>query len=328
MNKTVFLLSSLVITSCCRVLKSTVATSFDSQGNPTERWEYEYDKNGNISSRTDLILKDNAFVEDTKMVLSYASDDGYSDTVKTFYKMIDGTWKPVSKVVDSYNELMLKVRTASLSYDNDNWNQDFMVSWTYDSLSRISSIRGTEWQNIYYYDSNGNITRSMSNLEDGIFIVNCVVLDSVDSNGNVIKSMTKERIPNGWREKAMIEMVYDDYNRIVKKTDVVFDGYGNADSTRIEYAYNQAGKIASESIMLIYNNQWEGSHQTVWEYNRFGRIFRKQTKRFYNEQLLDKVINEYEYDKMDNMVRETIKRMRGDTGIEYVDHSIVIDNHY
>ncbi len=328
MNKTFFLLTSFVITSCCQVPNSSVATSFDSQGNPKARWVCEYDRDGAITSRTDYILENNTFVEDTKMILSYSSNEALFDSVKTFYKMIDDTWTPVSKVVDSYNELMLKIRTASLSYDNGNWNQDFIVSWTYDSLSRISSITGTEWQNIYYYDANGNITRSMSVLEDGIFVMNSVVLDTVDSDGNVIKSVTKEIIPDGWRNKAMIEMVYDDYNRIVRKTDVVFDDLGETDSTKIEYAYNQAGKIKSESIMIIINNQWEVSHQSVWEYNRSGKISRKQTERFSNGQLLDKVINEYKYDKMDNMVCETIKRMRGDTGIEYIDHSIVIENHY
>lgn len=318
----------IIIASCNRILTSSVATAYDSQGSPTAKWALGYDRNGNIISRLDYILVDGAFVEDQKMICSCNNSYGSTDSIRTYYKMADNSWEPVSRVIDSYNDLMLKFRTTSLSYNDGGWNQDFVVSWTYDSLSRTTSISCREWQDLSRYDVEGNAIRTMSNLEDGEYKIHDIVFDTVDSKGNVIKSVVKTKTLEGWSNNSITNKIYDDNNRVLTETINIFEDNVVISSTKIEYSYNNSGQAVSESTMHLNDGEWKVSYQTEWEYETSGKVKKSTFTRMGDGQCLDKVIKEYKYDIRGNKIRETTKRKSGDAGNVSVAGILVIENRY
>lgn len=328
MRKIVVILLSVIFGSCSRYLTSSVATAYNSQGSPTAKWAVGFDRNGNIISRLNYILVDGVFVEDIKMVCSCNCSSGSTDSVRTYFKMADSIWEPLSKVIDSYNEQMLKVRTTSLSYNDGSWNQEFIVTWTYDSLSRISSISSREWQDLSNYDAEGNAIRTMSNLEDGEYKIHGIVFDTVDSKGNVIKSVVKTKAPVGWSNNSTTNRIYDENNRMQTETINIFEDNVIISSAKIEYAYNKSGQVIRETTMHLNDGEWKVSYQNEWEYETSGKVKKNTFTRMSNEQQLDKVITEYEYDKRGNMTLETTKRESGDTGNMSVAEILVIENHY
>ena len=328
MKNIVIILLLIIIASCNRILTSSVATAYDSQGSPTAKWALGYDRNGNIISRLDYILVDETIVEDQKMECICKFNGGLADSVRTYYKMVNKAWVPVSRVVDSYNEQMQKVRTTSLSYNDGSWNQEFIVTWTYDSLSRISSISSREWQALSHYDAEGNAIRTMSNLEDGEYKIHGIVFDTVDSKGNVIKSVVKTKAPVGWSNNSTTNRIYDEKNRMQTETINIFEDNVIISSAKIEYAYNKSGQAIRETTMHLNDGKWKVSYQTEWEYETSGKVKKSTFTRMGNEQLSDKVITEYEYDKRGNKTRETTKRESGDTGNMSVAEILVIENHY
>lgn len=99
--------------------------------------------------KLDYLLVDGLFVEDTKMICSTNQMEGIEDSIRVYYKKVENEWKPVSKVVDSYNEKLLILSSKAYEYKDDDWNENFSIIWTYDSLGRITSQISNSWQNKY-----------------------------------------------------------------------------------------------------------------------------------------------------------------------------------
>ena len=122
MNRIVIILTFLLFVSCKRILTETLATTYNAQNSPTGMWFCEYDKDGHITVRLDYLLVDGVFVEDTKMIYSTKQMEDIRDSLRVYYKKVENGWKPVSKVVDSYNEKLLILSSKAYEYKDDDWN--------------------------------------------------------------------------------------------------------------------------------------------------------------------------------------------------------------
>ena len=326
MNRFVFILS-MVFVSCNHTLVSSVSTVFDSSDSPISRNEVQYDDNGNVASILYYDFVDGAFVEDSKVVYSCTCSGEITDTVITHYEMTDGEWKPVSRAIDSYNDRFLKFRSIGLNYDNECWDTTFVVSWDFDSLSRISAQISNSWRLLYEY-GDGFVRRTELNLEDGKYNVRSIYVDSLDDNGNVIRyEVWTNEVESGFQNKRVSYKTYDENNRVESEMIIGCDKQ-DPDSNKVEYVYNGLGQIESETQSYCQSGKWNVTNKTDWTYNNNGRLEKKVLTRFDDGVLRNKVITEYEYDRKGNKIREVTSRIRGNDGPATIVNSLVIDNIY
>lgn len=328
MNNVVLVLLSIMCLSCNRVLINTEAIMYDSHNNPTSKWILDYDGNGKIKSRLNYIIVDDAFLEDEKITYSCIKDFGFIDSVKTTYKMVDKEWKPVSKVINRYNEQLVKLMTTNYNYDNGIWTEDFCVSWIYDSLFRVSFQVSDTWLNKYEYNDR-LVSQSMLILEDREFELQRVSLDSLDNNGNVIKHLTRKKVLGKWEDLVTKYIVYDEKYRVkTEKTITYGDGFERGSKHKTEYEYNQAGQIVKQITSSLNDGKWDVQNITEWVYSRTGELMKSSCFQLYYGKYERGIINEYEFDNMGNRTREVISRTSGDVSTSYLDHVLVYENHY
>lgn len=328
MNRIVILLSLLLFVSCKRILIETLATTYNSLNSPTSRCLCEYDNNGHIAMRLDYLLVDGLFVEDTKMICSTNQMEGIEDSIRVYYKKVENEWKPVSKVVDSYNEKLLILSSKAYEYKDDDWNENFSIIWTYDSLGRITSQISNSWQNKYEY-GDGYVSCSLYVSDNGEFRVESDYTHYLDEKGNEIKYSARSKTTDGWKDLFIVYKTYDEQNRIQEEKSIIYAGdNANADSTKIEYSYDISGQTISKSLFYADGGVWIINNMMEWKYNESKMINKSVLSRFGNGLLQDKVIKEYEYDKEGNRILETTKRWKGSIDSTYLDHMIVIENKY
>lgn len=327
MNRIVPLLSLLLFVLCKRILTETLATTYNSLNNPTSRCLCEYDNNGHIVMRLDYVLKDDLFVEDTKVIYSTNQMEGIEDSIRVHYKKIENEWKPVSKVVDSYNEKHLIISSNGYEYKDADWNETYFVKWTYDSLDRITSQISNSWRNIYEY-GDGYVLCSSFVSDNGELRVEIDYTHYLDAKGNEIKYSARSRTTDGWKDLFIVYKTYDKQNIIQEESVIYADNYVNPDSTKTVYSYDLSGRVIGKSSFYANEGDWDTDNMMEWEYDESCRISKAVLSRFGNGLLQDKVINEYEYDKEGNRIFETTKRWKRAIDSTYLDHMIVIENHY
>ncbi len=328
MNRIVILLSLLLFVSCKRILIETLATTYNSLNSPTSRCLCEYDNNGHIVMKLDYLLVDGLFVEDTKMICSTNQMEGIEDSIRVYYKKVENEWKPVSKVVDSYNEKYLIISSNGYEYKDEDWNETYTIKWAYDSLDRITSQISNSWQNIYEY-SDGYVLSSLFVSYNGELRVESDNTHYLDEKGNEIKYSARSKTTDGWKDMFIVYKTYDEQNRIQEEKSIIYAGdNANADSTKIEYSYDISGQTISKSLFYADGGVWIINNMMEWKYNESKMINKSVLSRFGNGLLQDKVIKEYEYDKEGNRILETTKRWKGSIDSTYLDHMIVIENKY
>lgn len=328
MNRIVILLSLLLFVSCKRILIETLSTTYDSMNSPTSRCLCEYDNNGHIAMRLDYLLVDGLFVEDTKMICSTNQMEGIEDSIRVYYKKVENEWKPVSKVVDSYNEKYLIISSNGYEYKDEDWNETYTIKWAYDSLDRITSQISNSWQNIYEY-SDGYVLSSLFVSYNGELRVESDNTHYLDEKGNEIKYSARSKTTDGWKDMFVVYKTYDEHNHIQIEESVIYaDNDVNPDSTKTVYSYDLLGRVIGKSSFYADGGAWIINNMMEWEYDESSRISKTVLSRFGNGLLQNKVIKEYEYDKEGNRILETTKRWKGSIDSTYLDHMIVIENKY
>lgn len=327
MNKIVIILTFLLFVSCKRILTETLATTYNAQNSPTGMWFCEYDKDGHITVRLDYLLVDGLFVEDTKMIYSTNQMEDIRDSLRVYYKKVENEWKPVSKVVDSYNEKLLILSSKAYEYKDDDWNENFSIIWTYDSLGRITSQISNSWQNKYEY-GDGYVSCSLYVSDNGEFRVESDYTHFLDNKGNEIKYLARTKTKDGWKDMFVVYKTYDEHNHIQEESIIYADNDVNPDSTKTVYSYDLLGRVIGKSSFYADGGVWNIDKIMEWEYNKLKKINKSVLSRFGNGLLQDQVIKEYEYDKEGNRILETTKRWKRSIDSTYIDHIVLMENYY
>ena len=216
--------------------------SEDDGGNTEYTVDKTYDANGNLTEET------------------LTDDSGNTDTQRYEYD----SENRMIKMIDVYNENMDSATIYEWFYDEDGLltkktteymstgvRQQMYNEYEYDNEGKLISetiFDGRFSYVTYYYDENGNLTRSVTEPEsaDGVYVINTYFYDN---NGNLIKKIHDRKGADG--------------------SAVLYDVY--------EYTYNADGLVIREHLTSTNYLTPDRSYVSVseYEYDEYGNVIRE-----------------------------------------------------
>ena len=221
---------------------------------------YTYDSKGNVLSET-IVDSDECTVTeceyDSKRNPTKITVTEYNDTAKSEIE-------EKSVMEFSYNSKNLVTSATSKAYENENEiDYEITMSFEYDAKGRISKvIQEYEYGNgvrEYQYDSNGRIVGGVAtsyNKEGNVEYKNTVAME-YDSLGRLIKETDIDYEGDAMDSKQITEYEYDNKFRETKETRTYYDENGDLESKKVyDYTYNAEGNKTT----------------TVTEYDKDGNV--------------------------------------------------------
>ena len=243
-----------------------------------DRWEYEYDNNGNLIRVIDPIVE-----MPVDAVVTYAYDSMGNRT--------RATDRNGNSTEFEYNQGLVTRKIV------DPGGLDLVTQYEYDSMGRlIRQIDPIDTVTQYEYDFINRITRVITDVGDDTRF-NATTDIEYDANGNRV-SMTR---PSG----TVTRWEYDARDLLIGQTE---DAGGLDIVTRFEYDDNDnlvrqtdaedgAAEFVYDALNRIISTIDPAGHTSAFEYDCAGNVT--------EEVDANGVATEYVYDSLDRMIRET-----------------------
>ncbi len=297
----------------------------------------EYDKNGNITAVVDVlgnsktytydalnrlisetdeegIVKKNTYTKTSKIASSVDGNGNVTsfeyDELGRLTKEINALGTPTTYIYDNrdniveiitktgVNDEIIKNLACSENYKVN--ERDVSESFEYNTRRElIKEISRLGYEKTYDYDGNGNLVEIFDEDEFNTRF-------SYDANSNLVeKTITGGLLPE--LQNSKITYVYDELNRIIKRTDDIYTEKDFNPTREYTYTYDEFGNLASET-------DFEGKKTSLYydlAHNLTTLIYPEGTAVEYSYDCMNRVktvtdkdgVNTYTYDELGRRTR-------------------------
>ena len=298
-----------------------------------EKYEYEYDDNGNKITAIYSKYDGNDWVLSTKSEYEY--DESGNEITQIDYKYYNewfmiSKWKLIngekSKVVGSHSfSSEGKIISYGIYEYDDKGNIIVVINYHYDNKRLVPTIKYE-----YTHDDNGNsLTEVGSNYIDNEWVLSTKSEYEYDDKGNRIIEINYEHDGNGWVLSTKSEYEYDEKGEKIKEihyvyinnewvtvsksklingkmlTEFVIHTKDNQLDLKREYKYDENGHTITRIDYNYKENKWIPSSKYEEEYDNCNKIISQHYYKYKDNEWIFDAKTEYKYDDSASIISST-----------------------
>jgi hypothetical protein len=138
------------------------------------RFEYTYDENGNVLTKTTYTLSVGGTENVTRETCTY-SNGFQTELISQF--LVDGNWVNYYRILTSYDANQIVEQESAENWVNDNWEPAYQIIYTNDANGHVSSVQSYYYMEIWYEEFSSTYSYLDGNL---------ILIESIDYEDNPI----------------------------------------------------------------------------------------------------------------------------------------------